>query len=214
MLRARDFRYEAWDKLGGKWGTAALITLVYLAITGACASLSATGIGTIAILLVEGPLYIGYIIVSLSIVRNQNTKVEYLFKGFSNFGNSFLLYLLNNIFIFLWSLLLIVPGIIKALSYQMSYYILADNPEMSASDARKESMRIMEGNKWRLFCLNLSFIGWYILCGLTLGILTFWVTPYVQSAQAAFYESIRYKGEAPVAEEVKEEVKEIPEETV
>ena len=73
----------------------------------------------------------------------------------------------------------------------MSYYILAENPEMSQSEARKESMRIMQGHKWQLFCLNFSFIGWYILVGLTFGILTFWVTPYMQTATAAFYENIK-----------------------
>ena len=72
----------------------------------------------------------------------------------------------------------------------MTYYILADNPSMTANDARRKSMDIMRGNKWRLFCLQLSFIGWLLLCVLTLGILTLWISPYIQTATAAFYEDI------------------------
>ena len=98
--------------------------------------------------------------------------------------------LLNGIFIFLWTLLFIVPGIIKTYSYRLSYYILADNPSMSATEVRKRSIELMRGNKWRLFCLELSFIGWELLCILTLGILSFWVTPYYNAAIAEFYQSL------------------------
>ena len=84
-----------------------------------------------------------------------------------------------------------IPGIIKSYSYAMTMYILADHPEMAPLDAIAESKRIMTGNKWRLFCLDLSFIGWLVLCILTFGILTLWVAPYQQCARAEFYESIR-----------------------
>lgn len=191
MLKAKDFRNEAWGKLSGKWGTLAVITLVFSLILGACSALSFVGVGAIALILIEGPLTVGYVIVSLTVIRQQETKFEYLFYGFKNFVNTFVLYLLNFIFIFLWSLLLVIPGIIKALSYSMSYYILADHPDMNPNDARKASMEMMKGNKWRLFCLELSFIGWCILSTLTFGILYFWVLPYMQSAMAAFYESIK-----------------------
>ena len=99
--------------------------------------------------------------------------------------------ILMSIFTFLWSLLLFIPGIVKAYSYSMTMYVLADHPEMSATDAIAESQRIMQGNKWRLFCLDLSFIGWLFLCALTLGILTLWIAPYQETARAEFYESIR-----------------------
>ena len=95
------------------------------------------------------------------------------------------------VFIFLWSLLLVIPGLIKSYSYAMSNFILADNPTMSANDAITASRKMMDGNKWRLFCLDFSFIGWYLLCGLTFGLLTFFVEPYHQAARAEFYESIR-----------------------
>ena len=72
----------------------------------------------------------------------------------------------------------------------MSYYILIDNPGLSANEARKRSMAMMRGNKWRLFCLDFSFIGWIVLCVLTFGILVFWVAPYQEAARAEFYQDL------------------------
>lgn len=190
MLRARDFRYHAWQQLNGKWGTMALATLLMELIMGLCGGLSYIAIGAIAAIIVAGPLSIGYAILSMQVIRGAEIKVDTLFSGFRMFERSFVLYLLNAIFTALWSLLFIIPGIIKALSYSMSPFILVDNPNMSPNDARKLSMQMMEGNKWRLFCLELSFIGWYILVALTFGILSFWVTPYEQTAVASFYQSL------------------------
>ena len=81
------------------------------------------------------------------VANNETIKVENLFNGFKDFARTFSLHLINSVFIFLWSLLFIIPGIIKALSYSMSYFILQENPNLSANEARKESMRLMEGNK-------------------------------------------------------------------
>ena len=199
-MYSKDFRNRAWNALTGRWGEAAVTALVYMLIVGACSLLSAAGIGTIASLLISGPFAVAWCIISLKILHGESFDIKNLFDGFNNFLNTFLLYLLNYIFIFLWSLLLIVPGIIKSLSYSMSFYIMAENPEMTPSEVRKASIAMMEGNKWRLFCLNFSFIGWYFLCGLTFGILTFWVIPYVQTAMAAFYEEIKGAGETETPE--------------
>lgn len=190
MLKAKDLRHQAWNALNGKWGTMALCTLIYELILGVCAGLSYVYVGGIAMLLLSGPFALGMAMLALNVIRGCDIKVETLFDGFKNFGKAFLLALINSIFVFLWSLLLVIPGIIKALSYSMSVYILADNPGIEPNEARKQSMAMMNGHKWRLFCLELSFIGWWILCGLTLGILTFWVTPYVQTAIAAFYQDL------------------------
>lgn len=185
MRKAKDFRQEAWQKLSGKWGMAAVLTLVYTLVIGAC------GFTGILLLLVSGPAALSLALICLKVVRfNEQIKIEDLLKGFNNFVNSLLLWLINSIFTFLWSLLLVVPGIIKSYSYSMSFYILADNPDMDFTSVRKRSIEMMRGNKWRLFCLDLSFIGWLILCVLTFGILTFWVTPYQQTARAAFYQSL------------------------
>lgn len=107
-------------------------------------------------------------------------------------GNAVLLYILTSVFTFLWSLLLIVPGIVKALSYAMSPYILAENGYyMSPSDAIKESMRIMEGHKADLFVLILSFFGWFLLTGITCGIAGIYVFPYFNATMVGFYNEIK-----------------------
>lgn len=197
---AKDFRREAWTKLNGKWGTAALIALIYSAIVGACSALSFYFVGAVAILLITGPLTLSWAIISMSVIRNKSIQIENLFDGFRDFSRSFVLMLLIEVFTALWSLLFIIPGIVKAYSYSMSFYILADNPELSANEARKRSMELMRGNKWRLFCLHFSFIGWLILCGLTFGILSFWVMPYMQASVAAFYRNITGQSDVPEAD--------------
>lgn len=180
----------AWSKLSGQWGTMALIALIYVLVMGACGALSYIYIGGIAALLLTGPFMLGLAIVSLNVVGQKKVEVGQMFDGFKNYANALVAYLLVGIFTFLWTLLFIIPGIIKAYSYSMTYYILAENPAMSANDARKLSMQLMRGNKWRLFCLQFSFIGWELLCVLTLGILSFWILPYMQTATAEFYKSI------------------------
>lgn len=215
MLLASDYRHAAWQKIGSqkKWGTLAIITLIYLVITGAISFVMSYSnqvdlvtlevvrfipvlyyAAWLAQLLLSGPLMLGYAYVALSVVRAQETKPALLFQGFRLFVSSFVLYLTNAILISLWSILLVIPGIVKAFSYSMSYYILADHPELSANEARKESMRIMNGNKWRLFCLVFSFIGWVLLCLITFGILSLWVKPYMDTAMVEFYESIKENG--------------------
>ena len=93
-------------------------------------------------------------------------------------------------YILLWSLLLIVPGIMATYSYAMTDYILAEHPELTASEAIAQSKAMMDGSRWRLFCLHLSFIGWDLLCALTLGLGNLALTPYKQAAEAAFYRDL------------------------
>ena len=190
MMRAKDYRQAAWEKLRGKWGTMAIATLIYALIMGACGALSLIYIGGIAALFLTGAFTLGLAIMVLAVARMQEVRAAQLFDGFKNYGSSLALFLLITIFTALWSLLLVIPGIIKAYSYSMSWYILADNPQMGANEARKQSMTYMNGNKWRLFCLHFSFIGWMLLGILTFGILYFWIIPYMQTAQAEFYRDI------------------------
>ena len=105
-------------------------------------------------------------------------------------GGNIILGLLSTLFVFLWSLLFIIPGIVKAYSYSMAYFIKVDHPEYTPTQALDESKRIMDGNKMKLFMLDLSFIGWLILGSLTFGIGTLWVTPYMKAAHAEFYRDI------------------------
>ena len=98
--------------------------------------------------------------------------------------------IVTTLYIFLWSLLFIVPGIIKSISYALTGYILADNPELSANEAITRSRDLMRGNKLRLFLLCLSFFGWIVLSVFTLGIGLLWLCPYVNATMAAFYRSV------------------------
>lgn len=97
---------------------------------------------------------------------------------------------LMSLFIFLWMLLFIVPGIIKAFAYAMTPYILVDNPELGPNEARLKSIEMMRGHKGKLFGLELSFIGWFLLCILSLGIGFIWLAPYYQTTHAAFYHNL------------------------
>lgn len=185
MISASELRERARTSLSGNWGIAILSFLILIVINSA---LSFTYVGG---LIVAGPLFLGLTIIYFDISRKNKPKIESLFSGFSNFVNAFLLYVLQYIFIILWSLLFIIPGIVKALSYSMAFFIMADNPEISGNDALKESMRMMDGNKWRLFCLNFSFIGWIILSCITLGIGFIFLLPYMLSANVEFYEDLK-----------------------
>lgn len=182
---AKDFKNIAWNLLSGKWGKFALVTLVYELILGVCASVS-----NVATLIIGGPFLLGMAGVAFKVLDSVEFDVKNLFDGFERFSDALVLYVVNNLFIFLWSLLFVVPGIIKYYQYSMSYYILLENPGMKHQEARRASMKLMEDNKARLFCLHLSFIGWFILSAFTLGILLLWVVPYMETAQAAFYREI------------------------
>jgi uncharacterized membrane protein len=103
---------------------------------------------------------------------------------------------MKSLFIGLWSMLFVIPGIIKSFEYAMIPYILADDAEISSKDAFKKAREMMKGNKWRLFKLNLSFIGWELLCGLTLGIGMFFLLPYIHAANAEFYVELKNKQNA------------------
>jgi len=196
---AKDYRQMAWSHLSGKWGKMAVVGLIFALLVGITAgfgSAEETASGftysiDLVTLILTGPLTVGICGICLNLLRGREPDVAELFTPFKNFASVFLLYFLNTLFTALWMLLLIVPGIIKSLSYSMSYFIMAENPSISQADARRTSMRMMEGHKWELFCLEISFIGWLLLSALTFGILLCWVIPYMYTAQAAFYENIR-----------------------
>ncbi|KEI86938.1 DUF975 family protein [Clostridium botulinum] len=116
----------------------------------------------------------------------------YCFKEGSYFG-VLVTMLLRSIYTFLWTLLLVIPGIIKGYAYSMVPYILADNPSIGAERAIQLSNRMTDGEKWDMFVLDLSFLGWYILGMLALGIGVIFVNPYVNSTKAELYLILRKK---------------------
>ncbi len=109
-------------------------------------------------------------------------------SGFTNYGHTFITLFLKDLFLALWSMLFIIPGIIKSYSYMMVPYILRDHPDLTATETITMSREMMDGHKWRAFLLDLSFIGWILLSILTLGILNvFWTGPYKENTRAALY---------------------------
>lgn len=115
-------------------------------------------------IVISGAAKLGYAIFNLNLIDNKEASVSDLFSQFHRLGDGFCMNFLVGLFTFLWGLLFVIPGIIKEYSYAMTPYILAENPAMTATEAITESRRIMNGNKWRLFCLGFSFIGWSLLC--------------------------------------------------
>lgn len=206
---AKDFRRIAWESLKGNWGLMIGICVVYDLILVGIQIIP--GIGSMASLLISGPLILGMNLAFIKLIRKEKVEFVELFSGFkNNFIDGFLLVLLNGLLVALWSLLFIIPGIIKGYSYAMSTFILAENPQLSQSEARKASVEMMNGHKWRLFCLELSFIGWVLLSALTLGILLFWVTPYMHAAFAAFYEDLKSKSNVVINAEAQPTVESEP----
>lgn len=188
-----EFRREAAAALEGNWTMSAVATLILYVITGAFNVVPV--VGPLLYMLVYLPLGYGINVLFQHIYRDGEVNMGILFDGFRDFVRVFLTRLLVAVYILLWSLLLIVPGIIKSYSYSMTDYVLRDNPDLAYDDAVKESMRLMDGNKMSLFILDLSFIGWAILCLLTMGIGFLWLVPYMQTAHAAFYEAIKEESE-------------------
>lgn len=150
--------------------------------------LSGISLGVAAFILVPS-LVIGLNFFSVAMYRGEPSSIEDIFReGFDNFGRKLGGYLWMELFIYLWSLLFVIPGIIKAISYALTPYILADCKNVKATDALKLSMRMMEGHKWEYFVLGLSFIGWLLLTSLTCGLLyVFYVGPYMNNTFAGYY---------------------------
>ena len=183
---AKDYRKLAWSKLSGNWGAPIIVALLYSIIIGIASSFA------VGSLLLTGILGVGLASFFLMLMRTQQPKIENMFDGFrENVVGNLLAGVLLYLFTFLWSLLFVIPGLVKSYSYSMTFYILKDHPEMSATDAITESRKMMNGNKWRLFCLDFSFIGWILLGALTCGLLYLMVLPYMYAAHAAFYESLK-----------------------
>ena len=147
----------------------------------------------IVCLIFGGAVRLGYAKFNLALVDHKQADFQDIFSQFDRFGSGFLLNLLTFVFVLLWTLLLIIPGIIAGFSYSMAPYILYENPGMRPYDALRASKALMKGNKWRLFCLEFSFIGWAILCAFTLGIGYLWLRPYEEAASASFYRQICYE---------------------
>jgi uncharacterized membrane protein len=188
VLSNKALRAKARDQLRGKWTGPVVVTLIFLLIFILVSNIPAVGTGLTLIL--AGPLYLGFSCYFLNFKRGNSPKPEDLFSGFKNLGGSISLYFIMGIFIFLWSLLLIIPGIIAGIRYSMSFYALCDNPDSGAMNALHKSKELMKGNKMQLFLLWLSFLGWAVCCIFTFGIGFLWLIPYMTVSMVNFYEQM------------------------
>jgi uncharacterized membrane protein len=189
MLSNKELRAMARSQLKGKWASPVLVTLIFLAIFILVSYLPVIGSGLTLIL--SGPLYLGYSQYFLNFKRGHDPKFEDLFSGFRNLGSSIALYFMMWVFILLWSLLLIIPGIVAGIRYSMSFYVLCDNPDIGALNALNKSKEMMRADKMQLFLLWLSFLGWSLCCICTFGIGFLWLIPYASLSIVNFYEEVR-----------------------
>jgi uncharacterized membrane protein len=181
--------HQAREALKGKWGLAIGTFLIQSIIVSVAGSISIPL--NLAGLIIGGPFALGAAFFSLSIARNQEARLEMIFQGFKHFTTALVAYLLMMLYVLLWTLLLIVPGIIAALSYAMTWYIIADDPTIRAEDALKKSKTMMDGHKLKLFYLGLRFFLLGLLCILTLGIGFLWLVPFMHVTMAKFYGDVK-----------------------
>ena len=176
----------------GKWGIAIGATAIFFAIYISINIIPFVGFIISFILLPQ--LMVGQAIFYLSISRHQDAKLDQLFETLSDgsrFGTAIGAYFLMILFIVLGFICLIIPGIILAYGFSMTYYILAENKEIGAYNALKESYNMMIGNKFKFFCLSCRFIGWYILSICTFCIGFLWFAPYINTSMAKFYDDMK-----------------------
>lgn len=193
MQTASEYRRRAREALEGNiFGNTWLFMVLVVLVTGAI--LSVSGAIFIGPLLLIGPISIGICSYTLHVVRNteKKNKIDPLLDGFrGSVGNSILVGLLATVFTALWSLLFIIPGIVKAIAYSQCYFIALEHPEYDANTCITESRKMMNGHKWEYFCLQFSFIGWMIVGACCLGVGTLWVSAYMNAANAAYYEDLK-----------------------
>ena len=205
MNRA-ELKTRAKAQIKGNIGILFVITLVIAVVSGLATALLSLipVVGSLAATVIVTPAFaLSVYRVYLNLFNGTKPEVKDAFSGFDDFWAAFKVNFLVGLFTMLWSLLFVIPGIVKAYSYSMSMYILAENKGKAALECINESKAMTNGHKMDLFVLSLSFIGWLLLVGITFGIAAIWVTPYMQATLTNAYQSLKTTPvvEAPVAEE-------------
>ena len=194
MKTNSQIRQEALSLMKGNWGTAIVIVLISSIISGFSSMLY-----YIPTIFVAFPLSIGVAITFMHFVRGtQKLSIESAFSVFTaeKYWKSVGLALLMYVYTLLWTLLFIVPGVIKSLSYTLAPYIWADNPELTADQAIEQSIKMMDGHKMNLFLIGLGMFGLFLLSGILLFIPALWIAPYYQAVIAKYYEEVKCNNEA------------------
>lgn len=178
---------------GGIFQNLWMMGLAVCLLIGLLESAATTILPAIGALIVIGPLEYGQAYIFLKQARDrQPVQLGDMFRGCQDdFGGTFLIGFLSQLFVALWSLLFLIPGIVKSYAYSMAYYVKLDHPDYGWKACIDESRRLMDGHKWEKFVLDLSFLGWILVGVLCLGVGTLWVTPYMAATEAQFYEYVR-----------------------
>jgi len=210
-----EYKQQAKQLLEGKYTNVIVIMIIISVVSGLFSSgnlnLQQPNVGARLLSIITFALSAAFLFgttkMYIGLTNDVNPDIEdILLVGFkSNYVRSLVTALLNAIFVFLWSLLLIIPGIIKAYAYSMAFYLLNKEPELQASDAITKSKEYTKGYKMDLFLLHLSYLGWFILSIFTFGILLLWVIPKVETAKTLMFNEI-YEKNNPVVEEIKEPI--------
>lgn len=215
---ARDFRVWARENLRGHWGAAVAVGVVASLLGGGwnttfefsdsntvvdgfnlsdflsrdviAVLLTISAVMALLTFVVGGVVQFGQCAFHLNLINRRKARFSDLFSQFYRIWDGIRMQVVIGFFVFLWSLLLIIPGVIASYRYAMVPYLMAEFPDLKVMEAMRESKRLMRGNKGRLFCLQLSFFGWALLSALTLGIGTLWLNPYMKSAETAFYMTV------------------------
>ena len=177
------------EQFGGFSGSSAgsAVSAVFLAVFLGVALVFL--VWAIVMLVIGGATTLGFAKYNLNLVDDKDPKLKDIFSQYDRLGTGFGMQFFRMLFITLWSLLLVIPGIIATYSYSMTAYILCENPQMTAREAIRKSKELMKGNRWRLFCLEISFIGWELLAVLAIVLVTvmFMPTMFVMAAGSAAF---------------------------
>lgn len=191
-----EIKKEARERLRGNWGIIVIAYLVMNLIIGTAETIFMFSdtlyfIGSLSAILLTGPLTYGFSLMVLKISRRQKTETGDLFVGFNSYQRTLMAGVDITVRVVLWSLLFVIPGIIASYSYSMTYYLMADNPSITSTEAINKSKEMMKGHKMELFVLELTFIGWALLATIfTFGIGLLWVSAYMETAKAEFYKKL------------------------
>ncbi len=193
MVSSKELRTRAWNKLknGGYWMNFA-------------ASVLGGIVSGVFPIVTYGPMVVGVAGYYSKYQRGEEAKLEDIFQGFSsnNFVVNLLAGFLQMLFSALWSILFIVPGLIYSCATAVFSFVRYDHPEYEAYESLTKTKELMNGYKWKYFCLILSFIGWYLLCVLTCGIGFLFLAPYIDATTAEFYAELKKEHGEPINEEV------------
>ena len=191
-MKAAELKAQAKANLKNRFGVNLLGSVLATGLVALANKLPLVG-G----MLIYGPLNVGETYIYHRTSEDETPEIRDLFRFFKvNVGEAFLLGVLKMVFLFFWTLLFIIPGIVKGYSYALAEYLMATGRETNALAAITESRRLMNGHKFELFLLGLSFFGWFCLCIITLGIAAFYVGPYYKETKTVFFKRIVESEEA------------------